>query len=421
MTYVVKPKFHHPDLPKNALGYTHRDYEGKISTLCAGCGHDSITASIIEACFELSIEPHRVAKISGIGCSSKTPDYFLGNSHGFNSVHGRMPSVLTGANLANRELIYLGVSGDGDSASIGLGQFAHCMRRGVNMVYIVENNGVYGLTKGQFSATADRGSKSKRGVTNNDSAIDMVGLALQLGASFVARSFSGDKKQLVPLIKAAIEHEGAAFIDVISPCVAFNNHPGSTKSFDYVREHNEAVNFLDVITGRAPIHVDYAPGTVELVEQHDGTTLALRKLNAEYNVHDRLAAMTFIQHHASQGQIVTGLLYVEEEAADLHGHLNTIETPLNTLDAKDLCPGSAALDKINAACASQRNDLIASIIALGGSMAIDGALPVSSRLFSPDSTAGQPVLPPDRIASGTSQEWDSVMVRRTASPAGAIS
>jgi 2-oxoglutarate/2-oxoacid ferredoxin oxidoreductase subunit beta len=348
MTYVVKPKFHHPELPKNALGYTHRDYEGKISTLCAGCGHDSITAAIIEACFELSIEPHRVAKISGIGCSSKTPDYFLGNSHGFNSVHGRMPSVLTGANLANRDLIYLGVSGDGDSASIGLGQFAHCMRRGVNMVYIVENNGVYGLTKGQFSATADRGSKSKRGVTNTDSAIDMVGLALQLGASFVARSFSGDKKQLVPIIKAAIEHEGAAFIDVISPCVAFNNHAGSTKSFDYVREHNEAVNFLDVMTGRAPIHVDYAPGTVELVEQHDGTTIALRKLNSEYDVHDRLAAMTFIQHHASKGQIVTGLLYVEDEAADLHGHLNTVETPLNALGEKDLCPGSAALDKINA-------------------------------------------------------------------------
>jgi 2-oxoglutarate/2-oxoacid ferredoxin oxidoreductase subunit beta len=348
MTYVVKPKFHHPELPKNKLGYTHRDYEGKISTLCAGCGHDSITASIIEACFELSIEPHRVAKISGIGCSSKTPDYFLGNSHGFNSVHGRMPSVLTGANLANRDLIYLGVSGDGDSASIGLGQFAHCMRRGVNLVYIVENNGVYGLTKGQFSATADRGSKSKRGVTNTDNAIDMVGLALQLGASFVARSFSGDKKQLVPIIKAAIEHRGAAFVDVISPCVAFNNHAGSTKSFDYVREHNEAVNFLDFMTGRAPIHVDYAPGTVEMVQQHDGTVLALRKLNAEYDVHDRLAAMNFTAHHASQGQIVTGLLYVEPDSADLHSHLNTVEAPLNSLGEKELCPGSAALEKINA-------------------------------------------------------------------------
>src|SRR5450830_786030 len=260
MTYLTKPEFHHPELPKNAFGYTHRDYEGSVSTLCAGCGHDSITASIIQACFELSIEPHRVAKISGIGCSSKTPTYFLGNSHGFNSVHGRMPSVLTGANLANRDLIYLGVSGDGDSASIGLGQFAHCMRRGVNMVYIVENNGVYGLTKGQFSATADKGSKSKRGVVNNDEPVDMIGLALMLGATFVARSFSGDKAQLVPLIKAAIEHKGAAFIDVLSPCVAFNNHPGSTKSYDYVREHNEAVNRLDVMIGRDPITAEYAPG-----------------------------------------------------------------------------------------------------------------------------------------------------------------
>jgi 2-oxoglutarate/2-oxoacid ferredoxin oxidoreductase subunit beta len=349
MTYVVKPKFHHPELPKNSLGYTRRDYEGKISTLCAGCGHDSITASIIEACFELSIEPHRVAKISGIGCSSKTSDYFLNASHGFNSVHGRMPSVLTGANLANRDLIYLGVSGDGDSASIGLGQFAHIMRRGVNMVYVVENNGVYGLTKGQFSATADRGSKSKRGLTNNDNAVDMVGLALQLGASFVARSFSGDKQQLVPIIKAAIEHQGAAFIDVISPCVAFNNHAGSTKSFDYVREHNEAVNRLDFITGRAPINVDYAPGTVETVEQHDGTTVTLRKLDSDYDVHDRLAAMSFLQHHAAKGQIVTGLLYVAAEAEDLHGHLNTVAKPLNALGEKELCPGSAVLDRINGA------------------------------------------------------------------------
>src|SRR5512136_2396214 len=268
MTYLAKPKFHHPGLPKNELGFTHRDYEGSISTLCAGCGHDSISAAIMEACFELSLPPHRIAKLSGIGCSSKTPDYFLGNSHGFNSVHGRMPSVLTGANLANRDLIYLGVSGDGDSASIGFGQFAHSIRRGVNMTYIVENNGVYGLTKGQFSATSDPGSKSKRGVVNHDQSIDLVGLALQLGASLVARSFSGDKDQLVPLIKAALSHKGAAFIDVISPCVQFNNHVGSTKSFDYVREHNAAVNRLDVITGRAPIKIDYEPGKVEVVEQH---------------------------------------------------------------------------------------------------------------------------------------------------------
>src|ERR687884_658649 len=268
MTYLAKPKLHHPSLPKNKLGFTRRDYEGKVSTLCAGCGHDSISAALIEAFFELAIEPHKVAKLSGIGCSSKTPDYFLGQSHGFNTVHGRMPSVLTGANLANRELIYLGVSGDGDSASIGLGQFAHSIRRGVNMTYIVENNGVYGLTKGQFSATADRGSKSKRGAVNTDSPIDLVALALQLGASYVGRSFSGDKTQLVPLIKAAIQHKGAAFIDVISPCVAFNNNPESTKSFDYVRAHNEAVNQLDFMVARQAITANYAPGSVESVVQH---------------------------------------------------------------------------------------------------------------------------------------------------------
>ena len=349
MTYLAKPKLHHPDLPKNAVGYTRRDYEGRISTLCAGCGHDSISAAIIQACWEIDIEPHRVAKLSGIGCSSKTPDYFLGNSHGFNSVHGRMPSVLTGANLANRELLYLGVSGDGDSASIGLGQFAHCMRRGVNMVYIVENNGVYGLTKGQFSATADKGSKSKRGVVNSDEPIDMVGLALQLGATFVARSFSGDKEQLVPLIKAAIEHKGAAFIDVVSPCVAFNNHAGSTKSYDYVREHNEAVNRLDFITGREEITADYAPGTVITVTQHDGSVLRLRKLHPEYDPTDRLKAMDYIQQRHAKGEVVTGLLYVDPESSDLHEHLNTVDTPLNRLTERELCPGNVALEKLNAA------------------------------------------------------------------------
>src|ERR1700758_2839520 len=278
MTYITKPRLHHPKLPTNALGYTHRDYEGSVSTLCAGCGHDSISAAIIQACFELSLPPHRIAKLSGIGCSSKTPTYFLGQSHGFNSVHGRMPSVLTGANLANRDLIYIGVSGDGDSASIGLGQFAHSIRRGVNMVYIVENNGVYGLTKGQFSATSDRGSKSKRGVVNTDAPIDLVGMALQLGATYVARGFSGDKRQLVPLIKGAIRHEGAAFIDCISPCVAFNNHPGSTKSFDYVREHNESVNRIDFIPHAQEISGQFEPGTVQDVTQHDGSVLRLRTL-----------------------------------------------------------------------------------------------------------------------------------------------
>jgi 2-oxoglutarate ferredoxin oxidoreductase subunit beta len=348
MTYITKPRLHHPNLPTNALGFTRRDYEGRVSTLCAGCGHDSISAAIIQACFELDLPPHRVAKLSGIGCSSKTPDYFLGASHGFNSVHGRMPSVLTGANLANRDLIYLGVSGDGDSASIGLGQFAHSMRRGVNMTYIVENNGVYGLTKGQFSATSDRGSKSKRGVLNHDSAIDMVGLALQLGATFVARGFSGDKPQLTPLIKAALLHRGPAFIDCISPCVQFNNHAGSTKSFDYVREHNEAVNRLDVISPRTPIEIDHTPGTTQLVTQHDGTILSLHKLGEHYDPSDRVAAISFLQERQALGEIVTGLLFVDPEAQDMHDTLETVDIPLNALGDAELTPGAAALERVNA-------------------------------------------------------------------------
>jgi len=326
MTYLAKPKLHHPTLKANKLGFTRRDYEGKISTLCAGCGHDSISAALVQACWELDIEPHRVAKLSGIGCSSKTPDYFLGASHGFNTVHGRMPSVLTGANLANRDLLYLGVSGDGDSASIGFGQFAHAMRRGVNMTYIVENNGVYGLTKGQFSATADPGSKSKKGAINRDTAIDLVQVALQLGASYVARSFSGDKDQLVPLIKGAISHRGAALIDVISPCVAFNNHAGSTKSYDYVRAHNEVIE----------------------VTQHDGSMLRLRKLAEGYDPGDRLAAMSHIATYEARGEILTGLLYVDAAAEDLHDHLKTVAAPLNRLGERELCPGSAALAAINA-------------------------------------------------------------------------
>ena len=348
MTYIAKPRMHHPSLVTNQVGYTRRDYEGKVSTLCAGCGHDSVSAAIVQACWELDIEPHRVAKLSGIGCSSKTPDYFLGASHGFNSVHGRMPSVATGANLANRDLLYLGVSGDGDSASIGLGQFAHAMRRNVNMVYIVENNGVYGLTKGQFSATADKGSKSKKGVVNADSPVDLVGLAMQLGASFVARSFSGDKAQMVPLIKAAMRHGGAAFIDIISPCVTFNNHAGSTRSYDWVREHNEAVSRIDFITSREEITATIAPGEVVDVEQHDGTLLRLRKLHADYDPTDRVSAMSYMHARAAEGELVTGLLYVEAEAGDLHAAQNTSARALNTLGRADLCPGSAVLERINA-------------------------------------------------------------------------
>jgi 2-oxoglutarate/2-oxoacid ferredoxin oxidoreductase subunit beta len=346
MTYIAKPKMRHPGIPTNALGFTHRDYEGSISTLCAGCGHDSISSALIQACFELAIEPHRVAKLSGIGCSSKTPDYLLGQSHGFNSVHGRMPSVLTGANLANRDLIYMGISGDGDSASIGLGQFAHCVRRGINMVYICENNGVYGLTKGQFSATADKGSKSKTAV-NSDSPIDLVGLALILGATFVARSFSGDKKQLVPLLKAAIAHQGSAIIDVVSPCVQFNNNPQSTKSYEFVREHNDAVNRIDFMIPRDEIKVDYEPGTVTTITQHDGSILKLSKIDPAYDPHDKAKAMAYLQDRHAKGEVVTGLLYLEDDAEDIHRHLNTVDTPLNRLSEKELCPGSVKLVAFN--------------------------------------------------------------------------
>jgi 2-oxoglutarate ferredoxin oxidoreductase subunit beta len=348
MTYLAKPKLHHPSLATNALGFTRRDYEGPVSTLCAGCGHDSISAAIVQALFELSIAPHRVAKLSGIGCSSKTPTYFLGQSHGFNSVHGRMPSVLTGANLANRELIYLGVSGDGDSASIGLGQFAHVLRRGVNMTYIVENNGVYGLTKGQFSATADKGSKSKRGAANEDEPIDLVMLAITLGATYVARGFSGDKEQLVPLIKGAVQHKGAALLDVVSPCVAFNNHPGSTKSYDYVRAHNETVNFLDYLPERAPIEARGAPGSVETVTLHDGGSITLRRVAADYDARDKVSVMASLEAARAKGEVVTGLLYVDESDFDLHDAQQTVAAPLNSLADADLVPGRAALDALNA-------------------------------------------------------------------------
>ena len=347
MTYIAKPKLRHPSLVPNKVGYTRRDYEGKVSTLCAGCGHDSISAAIVQACWELDIQPHRVAKLSGIGCSSKTPDYFLGASHGFNTVHGRMPSVLTGASLANRELLYLGISGDGDSASIGLGQFAHAMRRGVRMVYIVENNGVYGLTKGQFSATADRGSKSKKGATNNDSPVDLIGMAMQLGATYVARGFSGDKSQLVPLIKGAIGHGGAAFLDIISPCVAFNNHAGSTRSYDHVRDHNEAVSRIDFIDLAPEVIAEPNPGEVITLPNPGGGFMRLRKLHAGYDPTHKRAAMNEMAAIAERGEIATGLLYIDPEAGDMHSALNTVAQPLNQLGEAALCPGVSALAKIN--------------------------------------------------------------------------
>ena len=348
MSYI-KPTFHHPSLKKNKVGYKKTDYEGVISTLCAGCGHDSISGAIVQACYEISLEPHRLAKLSGIGCSSKTPTYFLSNSHGFNSVHGRMPSVTTGANLANRDLIYLGVSGDGDSASIGMGQFVHAIRRNLNMVYIVMNNGCYGLTKGQDSATADFGSVSKAGVPNPYQAIDLVGLALELNATFVGRSFSGDKAQLVPMIKAAMSHPGFALLDVISPCVTFNNTPNSTKSYSHVREHIEVTSEFDFVPEEEEITVDYAEGESKDVTLFDGSKIHLSKLSPDWDPTDRFSAVQRIQEAKSKGDILTGLLYINPESVDLHGMLNTVDTPLNKLGQEDLCPGAAALEGVNAA------------------------------------------------------------------------
>jgi 2-oxoglutarate ferredoxin oxidoreductase subunit beta len=346
MTFV-KPTFRHPARVKNTVGFTRADYEGALSTLCAGCGHDSISASIIQACYEMAIEPHRIAKLSGIGCSSKTPTYFLGNSHGFNTVHGRMPSVTTGANMANRDLIYLGVSGDGDSASIGLGQFCHVVRRNLNMTYIVMNNGCYGLTKGQDSATADKGSINKSGAENRFQAIDLAALALELGAGFVARSFSGDKTQLVPLIKAALSHPGFAFIDVISPCVTFNNNTGSTKSYDYVRDHIEATSPLDFVPEADEITLNYESGAPASVTLHDGSVLNLFKLNPSWDPTDRNASVARMQEARNEGHILTGLLYLEPDSKDLHSTINTSPRALNTLTETDLCPGPDTLKKLN--------------------------------------------------------------------------
>ena len=346
MTYIAKPAVRHPALPKNSLGLTRRDYEGKISTLCAGCGHDSISAALIQACFDLDLSPHRLAKLSGIGCSAKTPTYFLGAAHGFNGVHGRMPSLATGANLANRDLVYIGISGDGDTASIGIGQFVHAIRRGVNMLYVVENNGTYGLTKGQFSATADIGSQSKRGEANLYPPIDLVRLALDLGAGFVARSFSGDKDQLVPLIRGALSYPGFALIDCFSPCVTFNNHEGSTKSYTYIREHDLPI--VDLVPPKEEITVSYEPGSRKVVTLHDGSRCVLRKLAGDHDLGDRAAALALIEAHRRRGELVTGLLFLDPEGQDMHVRMNTVTTPLNALRYETLCPGAETLAVINA-------------------------------------------------------------------------
>ena len=342
-----RPDFRHPKLAKNSAGFSRKDYEGAISTLCAGCGHDSTTSALIQACFELSIEPHRVAKMSGIGCSSKTPAYFLSRSHGFNSVHGRMPSVATGANMANRDLLYIGISGDGDTASIGMGQFAHALRRNLNLNYICMNNGCYGLTKGQDSATADKGSAGKKGKPNPYNSIDLCELAIELGASYVARGFSGDKAQLVPLIKGAIAHNGLAFIDVISPCVTFNNTASSTKSYEYVRDHIEATNTFDFVPLQQEILAHYPEGTGQEVVMHDGSIIHLHKSDSSQDVTDRLTCVNNLEREKARGRLLTGLLYVNQDITDTHDIINSSLRPLNSLTEADLCPGNDALQMIN--------------------------------------------------------------------------
>ncbi len=346
MSYT-RPNIRHPNSPKNNLGYTKKQYEGAISTLCAGCGHDSITNAIISACFEMSLEPHKVVKLSGIGCSSKTPAYFLGKSHGFNAVHGRMPSVATGANMANRDLVYIGVSGDGDTASIGIGQFMHIVRRNLNMVYIVMNNGCYGLTKGQDSATADKGSRTKKGEPVMLEPIDLCELAIQSGAGFVARGFSGDKKQLVAMLKTAIAHNGLAFLDIISPCVSFNNVPTSTKSYTWVREHREATGTFDFIPFAQEITADYPDGTSQQITMHDGSTLNLHKRRDRVDITDKAAAISELERAKREQHILTGILYLNPESQDTHDILHTSETPLNTLSERELCPGNNELQMIN--------------------------------------------------------------------------
>jgi 2-oxoglutarate ferredoxin oxidoreductase subunit beta len=343
MTYITKPVARHPKLRKNKLGLTVRDYEGSMSTLCAGCGHDSITAALIQAFHELDIEPHRLAKLSGIGCSSKTPAYFVKEAHGFNSVHGRMPSVAAGANAANQDLVYVGVSGDGDSLSIGLGQFCHAIRRNVNMLYVMENNGVYGLTKGQFSASADVGSTAKGGAVNHHGPIDPVSLALSLGATFVARSFSGDKHQLVPILKAGLSHKGFAFVDVISPCVTFNDHTGSTKSYAHTRKHMSEIVETDFVPLRSEITADYKAGTVRSVTMHDGSVLRFRKVAPDYDPTDRVSVIEHLGGARGRGEVATGLLYLEETGKDLHVLENTVDRPLVQIPHETLCPGRDAL------------------------------------------------------------------------------
>ena len=348
MTSIAKPPVRHPGLRKNGLGLTTRDYEGAMSTLCAGCGHDSVTAAVVQSFWELDVPPHRAAKMSGIGCSSKTTAYFMKQSHGFNSVHGRMPSVASGANAANRDLMFIGISGDGDSLSIGLGQLCHAIRRNVNMLYLLENNGVYGLTKGQFSASSDVGSTSKKGEANMQPPIDPVLLALTLGCTFVARGFSGDKAQLVPMIKAGLRHNGFALLDVISPCVSFNDHEGSTKSYKYTREHEVEIADADFVPLRKEITVPEAGESTMSVTMHDGSIVRFRKTGDGYDPTNRENAYSHVRACQLRGEVPTGLLFIDEQGKDMHALNKTVAQPLVDVPFEQLCPGSTALNELMA-------------------------------------------------------------------------
>jgi 2-oxoglutarate ferredoxin oxidoreductase subunit beta len=337
-----------PAPPKkvNRVGLEITDYRGSKTTLCAGCGHNAITERIIEAFYEMGVEPYRVAKLSGIGCSSKSPAYFMGSTHGVNAVHGRMPSVATGTLLANRNLLAVGVSGDGDTASIGVGQFVHLMRRNLPIIYIIEDNGCYGLTKGQFSATADIGSKLKTGVVNELPPIDTCALAIQLGATYVGRSFSGDKKQLLALLEGAIAHRGTVMLDVISPCVTFNDHEGSTKSYSYVRDHDEPIEEVSFVPFFEDITVDYDPGTTTEITMHDGSHLLLKKLSGDYDPTNKSEALRVLTDSHDKGEIVTGLFYVDTKRQTFIDLLNLTDEPLATLPESRVRPPKAVLDEV---------------------------------------------------------------------------
>ena len=330
----------------NRIGLDTKEYRGSKTTLCAGCGHNAISERIISACFEMGVQPERVIKLSGIGCSSKSPAYFLGSAHGFNAVHGRMPSVGTGALLANRRLVAIGVSGDGDTGAIGIGQFVHLMRRNLPIIYIIEDNGCYGLTKGQFSPTADIGSRAKTGVVNDLPPIDTCALAIELGASFVARSFSGDKKQLSAILKAALSHRGTAMLDVLSPCVTFNDHEGSTKSYAYAKEHDDPLEELDFVPFFEDIAIEYEPGATQEVELHDGSRIYLRKLDDDYDPLDKVQAMRVLHQTRSRGEFATGLIYVEPKKTDFIDALNLVEEPLALLPQERVRPPRRVLDEI---------------------------------------------------------------------------